>query len=283
MAPPNTNRIGLHRQRQLEPDEKKLVDDVDTYGCHVIQVRPQQDIPGWSYTIGLHEILGQSEIIVIGLKEDLAHSLLNEVTRQMKEGVKFVDSHREKELLANVECEFRTVEQRWLRQAMGYAVWFYEGDDFPVLQCVYPDLENRFPWEAGFDSSWRFRQPLLFHDAPASAVEKGFWSANDSESSLLDWKFAEAPHTRVFTAKRIMNDDDPILYVYHEVADGAWQFHGPSEFTRGDLALVCFHHIVDKDSTIKELADLPIGWQAKRNTASDPWIREPIPPDQEGA
>ena len=32
---------------------------------------------------------------------------------------------------------------------MGYALWFYCEDEFPVFQCVNPDLNNRFPWDDG--------------------------------------------------------------------------------------------------------------------------------------
>ena len=28
---------------------------------------------------------------------------------------------------------------------MDWAIWYYDGADFPVLQAVYPDLKNRFP------------------------------------------------------------------------------------------------------------------------------------------
>jgi len=46
------------RRSKLEPDEAKLVGDVEKYGCHVIQVRKEGGFPGWSYTIGLSEVLG---------------------------------------------------------------------------------------------------------------------------------------------------------------------------------------------------------------------------------
>jgi hypothetical protein len=277
-------RIHLLREMVLKPDEKKLVDDVVTHGCHIIQVRADNEIPGWSYTIGLFEMLHQPEIIVIGLKEDLAHFLLNEIARRFKVGVRFSEGQRERELIANVECEFREVEKQWLRQVMGYAIWFYGGDDFPVLQCIYPDLSNRFPWEESFDSSLRGRQPLLFSPKQTTAVEEDCWAANDPGSSIFNWKFSDPPHTGVYTTERIMNSEEPILLVTHDVEDGAWQFHVPSESTIETAALVCFHHIADMDATIKELFDLPIGWCAKRNSVSDLWVREPhsSPPDENG-
>jgi hypothetical protein len=162
---------------------------------------------------------------------------------------------------------------------MGYAVWFYGGDDFQALQCVYPDLTNRFPWEEGFNNDWRSRQPLLFPHPLSPNVEQDFWAANDPESSLHNWKFSEPPHTGVFTTKQVMSGEDSVTRVFHETEDEAWQFLGPGDARREDLTYVCFHHIIDKHPTISELADLPLGWSACRETVTAPWVREVIPPE----
>jgi hypothetical protein len=274
------SRIQLFRKRELQSDERKLIDDVEAYGCHIVQVRPDNEIPGWSYTIGLYEVFGQPEVIVVGLKEDTAHALLNEVCNLYRRGTIFHDGDRQSGLLANVDCEFRAVENRWLEQGvMGYANWFYGDDEYPVLQCVYPDLEGVLPWEDGFDAAWRARQALLFPGAPLSGVEKDFWAAHDPNSSLYDWKFSVPPHTGVYTPKTITNGEEPVLYVTHDASDGAWQFHGASESRIEDAVLICFHHIVDKDPTIKQLVDLPLGWRAWREGVSEPWIREQATPD----
>jgi hypothetical protein len=269
-----TDRTRFLRLSKLEPDEAKLVDDVEEFGCHVIQVRGEGGFPGWSYTVGLGDTLGCPELIVIGLKEGVAYSLLNECATRLQQGIRFEQGSRARDLLANVECEFRQVEKRWLRQTMGYAVWFYGGDDFSGLQCVYPDMDNRFPWDEAFDVNWRERQPLLFPHSLSSRVEEDFWAANDPHSSLHSWKFGDSPHTGVFTTKRVMSGDDPVTRVFHDAEDGAWQFHGPDESKAEDLAYVCFHHVVDKDATIKALADLPVGWCAWRTDVTAPWIRE---------
>jgi hypothetical protein len=275
-----THRTRFLRKGNLEPDEAKLLDDVEKYGCHIIQVREEGGFPGWSYTIGLSDILGCPELIVIGLKEVVAHSLLNECALRLQQGIHLEHGSRAQELLANVECEFRQVEKRWLRKTMGYAVWFYGRDDFSALQCIYPDLNSHFPWDEAFDVKWRDRQPLLFSHSLSSRVETDFWAANDPDSSLHNWKFKEPPHTGVFTTKRVMSGDDHVTRVFHDVEDGACQFHGPGESNPEDIAYVCFHHIVDKDPTIKELADLPVGWCAWRENATSPWLSESTAADE---
>jgi uncharacterized protein DUF4262 len=94
---------------------------------------------------------------------------------------------RHHDLIGQVDCEFRPVDEKWVRQLMGWAVWYYDGADFPVLQAVYPDLENRFPEDEGFDKT--FEQPLMQPSSPMTRVETDFWASNDPSSSLFDWKF----------------------------------------------------------------------------------------------
>ena len=93
--------------------------------------------PGWCYTVGLSDVLGCPELIVIGLKPSMAHSLLNECARRLQQGLRVGERERVDGLLSNVECEFRTSEKRRIKQTMVYAVWYNRGDEFAVLQCVY--------------------------------------------------------------------------------------------------------------------------------------------------
>jgi hypothetical protein len=282
MSEAQKTRIGAHREHVLKPDERKLLDDVEKYGCHIIHVREEGGLPGWSYTVGLYEIFRQPEIIIVGLKDDTAQFVLNEIADRLKTGLQIQEVLRQRELLGKVECEPRRVEERpELRAVVEYATWFYGSDLFPVFQCIYPDLENRFPWEDSFDESWRNRQALLFSTTSITTLERDSWASHDPESSLYDWKFSDLPHTGVYTTKRIMGGDEPILYVYHDQDDGAWQFHGPSESKAESAALVCFHHIVDKDPSIMELIDLPPGWSAVRENVGCAWSRELTPVDSE--
>jgi len=36
----------------------------------------------------------------------------------------------------------------------------------------------------------------------------------------------------------------------------------------------CFHHPIDRDPSITELADLPLGWYAERDAVGEPWTRK---------
>lgn len=276
------NRIVHWRGLELKPDEKKVLENIETHGCHIVQVREDQAGPGWSYTIGLYERLGCPEIIVLGLKDLVAAHVLNDAAGRMRDGAIFHERDRHVDLLENVECEFRAVDSKWLKQGlMGYANWFYGTPDYPVMQCVYPDIAGIFPWEAGFDQTWRGRQPLVFPGAPESSAEQDLWARHDPSSCLYSWNLPLSPHTGVFATRHVANGEEAILLVSHDRSDGAWQFIGTSDGNSGNIAHLCLHHILDLDPTLAELCDLPLGWMARRKNVSAPWAREICPPNEE--
>jgi Domain of unknown function (DUF4262) len=57
-----------HRETDLEAGDKKLLDDVQRWGWHVIQVRVTPPMLSWSYTIGLYETFRRPELVAVGLE-----------------------------------------------------------------------------------------------------------------------------------------------------------------------------------------------------------------------
>lgn len=269
-------RFWKARRDKLEPTFQSTLDNIEKYGCEVMCVKGDEIAPGFSYTIGVYETTGQPEIIEVGLKRDTAHYALNEAARRMRAGDLKID-RREAEIISKVDCVFQPIEERWIQQLMYRAQWFYNDLPFPAVQCVYPDLENRFPWEEGFDPSWRQRQALLFANVEWSDVEKSLWAANDPGGSFHDWKWPVSPHTRAFVRESIADQKEPVLTVYHD-HNGDWEFHGA---TSDKVALLCVHHLVDRDKTLNELVDLPIGWCAWRESMDAPWQRETFTPSED--
>jgi len=179
----------------------------------VVQVKRTSAGPGWSYTLGIYDTCGHPEVITVGLYENTAHYLLNEAARRLLSGIDLAKG-RHREIVGEVECEFRVVDPKWVSHLMGWAIWYYEGSDIPVLQAVYPDRENRFPEDSGFDEV--FRQPLLQTDIPFTKVERDFWASADPSSSLFDWKFPDPPHKLVFLSEPVHSGIEPITYVSHD-------------------------------------------------------------------
>jgi hypothetical protein len=89
-----------------------------------------------------------------------------------------------------------------------------------------------------------------------------------------DWPFADPKNVAVYTVKSIWKLGKPILYVYHDEDDGAWQFHTDRVPNEEDSSVISLKRIVELDESIKELSDLPIGWCAWRASKKHPWQRK---------
>ncbi len=89
-----------------------------------------------------------------------------------------------------------------------------------------------------------------------------------------DWPFSDPPNLAVITIKQIINQRVPILHVTHDRDDAGWQFLGWEQPREEDAVIVALQEIYDRDSTIGELADLPLGWHAWRRTQTQAWQRE---------
>ena len=271
-----TDRTRRFRVDGLSETGANTISHVEEFGCGVIQVKSSKADPGWSYTVGVFDTCGKPEIITVGLREKTALVLLNEAAKRLREGVDLTQG-RHREMIGEVECEFRPVDPKWTKHLMGWALWYYDGTEFPVLQAVSPDLENRFPEEEGFDRS--FQQPLLQPDAPMALVEDDFWASADPQSSVFNWKFDDPPHTPVFLSESVHSGKEPVTYVSHDAEDNAWQFLGDSMSDGGGPVISCFHHPIDEDPSLSELADLPAGWFAERSKLGEPWVRQQHEPE----
>ena len=87
----------------------------------------------------------------------------------------------------------------------------------------------------------------------------------------------------VFTTRQVFVEGDLLSLVSHD-PEGDWQFlHDEESNEEGelrdedDLMFVRLQQIVDRFPEVVQLADLPTGWIASRDTAEEPWVREPQP------
>jgi hypothetical protein len=91
--------------------------------------------------------------------------------------------------------------------------------------------------------------------------------------SADSWMFSDPPNVAVFTTRRVIVEGEPIVYVSHDADDGAWQFHCAGKPVLEDGILVSLRKMVDRDPTLLELADLPLGWRAERPRPGSAWTR----------
>ncbi|MFL5340980.1 MAG: hypothetical protein ACJ8F7_12605 [Gemmataceae bacterium] len=87
------------------------------------------------------------------------------------------------------------------------------------------------------------------------------------------WPFAEPENVAVMTVRQITHGGQPILLVSHDADDGMWQFLSGGPVEVADAMVVGLREIYELDPSVAELADLPLGWQALRSAARQPWQR----------
>jgi hypothetical protein len=174
-APFATDRTRRWRQCQLRDFNRKEIEHIEKFGYQILCVAGESG-PSFAYTFGLFDTCGLPEIVEVGLLHETAFALLNEAADRLRGGVE-LSRGRHEGLLVKVKCEFRPVDPKWAKRLMRGATWFYEGAEFPALQAVYPDLENRFPGDANFDLN--FAQPLLQSEKPFGQIEEDFWNAQE--------------------------------------------------------------------------------------------------------
>tara|TARA_R110002072_G_scaffold174303_3_gene329396 strand:- start:92151 stop:92624 length:474 start_codon:yes stop_codon:yes gene_type:complete len=145
----------------LSPAEKKVLQDVLEEGVHIVHVPHSEDGPGFSATIGLWFHFEQPEVIVFGMPEPVADDLLNAVTDAADEGKRFKHGEDHKDLFVGYSVRFLDVPKEKVADYLGTAQWAYDSTEFPVVQLVWPDKQQRWPWQEGVRDGFRESQPIL--------------------------------------------------------------------------------------------------------------------------
>lgn len=230
--------------------DRKLLADIERHGWHLIGIDDDDDLPAYVFSVGIAHTLEQPELCIFGLNDTQTMAqIINAIGELMRSGETFDDWFESDEVLDGYSCMFRAVDPELYREYFGYALWFHEGPNFPMLQCVWPDRDHRYPWDDGFQAQ---SQPVL--------------------AMKTEWPFTEAKNLGVFTTRQVLEDGHPILLVTHD-DDGDWQFLCGTTSDTDDCRLVGLEFMAEHDSSVADLADLPLGWQAFRDGPDEPWQR----------
>ncbi len=146
----------------MTESEAKVGKDIEKYGWHVMKVFAKDPRPSFAYSIGLFQTFGHPEILIVGLALDTMHQILNNIGSDVKQGKRFQDGQSSDDILDGYECAFRRVLPEYYADLFGWAIWHYEGSEFPAIQCVWPDRDRKFPWEEECGPEFQAHQPTYF-------------------------------------------------------------------------------------------------------------------------
>ena len=97
----------------MDKGEEKALTDIQEYGCHILHVLEDENGPRFSYSIGIEQTSGQPEIIITGLKQDLAHYMINDYNNRIKEGENFQVNQLYQGFLDEFEVTFKKGEKEY--------------------------------------------------------------------------------------------------------------------------------------------------------------------------
>lgn len=238
-----------------DASDEKLLNDIERHGWHNVGIAADALGPAYVFSVGMFQTLQHPEICIFGLNDtNMMSRIVNEVGELIRRGQTFSDGSTSDELLEGFPCVFRSITPDLYPEYFGYARWYYEGNAFPMLQCVWPDLDGRFPWEPDFNSSWLWQQPVMANQTP--------------------WPFEDPKDTATLTTRHVNNGTHPILLVTHD-EDGDWQFLCGTTNSPDDAVVICLADISKAHPSVNELHDLPRNWMAERESETHPWKRSP--------
>ena len=240
-------------------DDERTDSNIEKYGLTVIILEATDYLPAFAYSIGLWKTYKHPEIICFGLTTKTLHALINDVAKLVKHGQTIITNKSYDDFFAKNETQFLNVDPSYLNNYFGTAINYYNTDNFPALQFVWTDRNNKFPWNVDYEEEFKYRQPLLDRN--------------------LDFKFREDKNLGIFTTRQWLEFDKPILRVIHD-KDGDWQFLTDDQMP-DDIRLVALEQMTLRDKTLNEIFDLGYNQSAEREFIGGDWAKTEIEDDDE--
>jgi hypothetical protein len=241
----------VYHKRDFDELLKETKVNIGKYGLQVMSIRASDYQPSFSYSVGLLESYRHPELICFGLSMDLMHALINDVAELIRKGEKIEPGRNYDNIFAKSDAQFLHVDARNVPDYFKLALEYYQLDLIPAMQLVWPDRQNRFPWDMGFEEEFIYKQPLLDRNA--------------------DFKFRESKNLGIITTRQWLDLNQPILRVVHD-DEGDWQFLTGDQVL-ADGRVVALEQMVIRDPTLNELFNLEYGEAADRTEVGGRWTR----------
>ncbi len=156
----------------LDEPERKFVGNVREHGWVRTSVHTEAENPSFAYTTGFWLSARAPEIIIFSMKTEIVHGVLWDMFRDAKSGLIQPAARRNDQVFANIPAYLFPVAKKHYAEHLGWSRWFYAQAEFPCVQLVWPDRDSVFPWETGFDETFRLDQPdLTEHGWQASLAD----------------------------------------------------------------------------------------------------------------
>jgi len=143
--------------------EERIHVNIKKYGYQVNTISdPDGKEPQFVYSIGFWKTYDHPEIIIFGLHNSIAHSIIQSIdTHLNKGGAAYKLDSIHTEFIEGFECTFKPVPPEKTREYLLSSRWLYGRDDFPVMQLVFQHEDHQWPWDTNASERFRRNQPIL--------------------------------------------------------------------------------------------------------------------------
>ena len=118
---------------KLDEQEQTAINNIEKYGCHVMHIFAEGSLPSFTYSVGIFGKTKQPEIIVMGLKREVAHVIVNDYNDMVKEGKVFKPRRSYSDFLDGFDVQFITVDKEHYKEHFGWDIWYTKVTHF--LYC----------------------------------------------------------------------------------------------------------------------------------------------------
>lgn len=249
---------------------------VRAHGVFLIHVPEDEDGPGWTYTVGLHD-LAHPEIVLFGGAQDPSSVMLNDLAFRVLDGVERFDEPVVLEgfLGGEYAVALLPLPAGQVEEHLGIAIGVADSD-VTAVQLVVSGRDHRWPWEyeeVGDQGS----SPVVVGPVPdIAAVPRRPWVEHVHEA------VPGVPYgTTAYLCRRVQTGERPVLDVFHD-HDGSWQLlcgglHSGEADGEDGIARGLLGRMVDHDPALLEVLDLPEGTEASRTAVGEAWMRAAMP------
>jgi hypothetical protein len=145
----------------LDEHETNVVAKIREHGWFQTSVYGDDEGPGFSYTTGFWLKFNFPELITFSLRRDIANDKFWKMYRDLAEGGSFSIGVPVQGILKGIPAVLLPVPEWRFSDYLGWSRWFYGGNQFKCLQLVWPDANEKFPWQAGCSPDLTADQPDL--------------------------------------------------------------------------------------------------------------------------
>ncbi|MGN0921730.1 MAG: DUF4262 domain-containing protein [Cellvibrio sp.] len=145
----------------MDEQDRKALEDIKTFGCHVLNVMEGEEQPCFSYSIGIEKTLNQPELIIVGLKRELSHSIINNYRQRLASGEVFIPGVFYSDFIEGFDVTFIEMDKKHYKEYLGLGLWLYSGNSFKTYQLIWPTTAGIWPWNENKSEYYVWAQPIL--------------------------------------------------------------------------------------------------------------------------